>query len=37
MVLARRVSTGESHELVIQVVGTEGRPKVDLDGIVILK
>jgi serine protease len=37
MVLARRVSAGDSHELVIQVVGTEGRPKVDLDGIVIVK
>jgi subtilisin family serine protease len=36
MVLARRVSVDDDHELVIQVVGTEGRPKVDLDGIVIL-
>jgi hypothetical protein len=32
-----RVSSGVRHTLVIQAVGTSGRPKVDLDGIVILK
>ncbi len=37
IVLSQNVSTGAEHELVVQVVGTANRPKVDLDGIVILK
>jgi subtilisin family serine protease len=31
------VTTGQSHTLILQVVGTAGRPKVDIDGFAILK